>query len=369
MKIGVPKEIKDQEGRVAVTPDGAHFLIQKGHQVFIETDAGLNSGFSNEQYQQAGAELVSTSVAWAVDLVVKVKEPLESEYQYLDRQIVFTYLHLAGVTPSLTQELLKKGTTAIAYETLEDEQGRLPLLAPMSAVAGNMATLMGGYYLAEFNQGRGVQLGKVLGKRHGKVVIIGDGVVGQHAAQVAMGMGANVFVAGIDPAKMQQTKAAILPDVEFFLSSPEAIAEHVKEADLVVGAVLIHGAKAPKIISEQMIKSMAKGSVVVDVSIDQGGCIATSKPTSHSNPVFIQHGVIHYCVTNMPGAYPRTSTIALSDATLPYVLQIADAGKASLMTDETLVKAINTCDGKITCKVVAEGLGMLDSYQPIANFK
>jgi alanine dehydrogenase len=369
MKIGVPKEIKDQEGRVAVTPDGAHFLIQQGHQVMIETDAGLNSGFSNEQYQQAGAELVFTAAAWAVDLVVKVKEPLESEYQYLDRQIVFTYLHLAGVTPSLTQELLKKGTTAIAYETLEDEQGRLPLLAPMSAIAGNMATLMGAYYLAEFNQGRGVQLGKVLGKRHGKVVIIGDGVVGQHAAQVAMAMGANVFVAGIDPIKMQQTKASTLPDVEFFLSSQEAIAEHLKDADLVVGAVLIHGAKAPKIISEDMIKSMAKGSVVVDVSIDQGGCIATSKPTSHSNPVFIKHGVIHYCVTNMPGAYPRTSTIALSDATLPYILKIADAGKAALMTDKILAKAINTCDGKITCKAVAEGLGVLDSYQPIASFR
>lgn len=369
MKIGVPKEIKDQEGRVAVTPDGAHFLRQQGHQVLVEADAGLNSGFSNEHYQQAGAELVSAAEAWAVDLVVKVKEPLESEYRYLDRQIIFTYLHLAGVTPSLTQELLKKRTTAIAYETLEDQQGRLPLLAPMSAIAGNMATLMGAYYLAEFNQGRGVQLGKVLGKRHGKVVVIGDGVVGQHAAQVAMAMGANVFVAGIDTVKMRQTKAETLPDVEFFLSGREAIAEHLKDADLVVGAVLIHGAKAPKIVSEAMVKAMEKGAVVVDVSIDQGGCIATSKPTSHSHPVFIKHGVIHYCVTNMPGAYPRTSTIALSDATLPYVLKIADAGPASLLADEILAKAVNTYDGKITCKAVAEGLGMLDNYQPIASFR
>ncbi|TAK63958.1 alanine dehydrogenase [Methylobacter sp.] len=369
MRIGVPKETKDQEGRVAITPDGAHFLIQQGHQVFIEVDAGLGSGFSNEQYQQVGAQMVSTAAAWAVDLVVKVKEPLESEYQYLEQQIIFTFFHLAGVTPSLTQELLKKGTTAIAYETLEDEQGRLPLLAPMSAIAGNMATLMGSYYLAEFNQGSGVQLGKVLGKRHGKVVIIGDGVVGQHAAQVAMGMGANVFISGIDPANMQKIKNTLLPEAEFFLSSPENIGKYIKDADLVVGAVLIHGAKAPKIITEEMIKSMAKGSVVVDVSIDQGGCMETSKPTSHTNPVFIKHGVIHYCVTNMPGAYPRTSTIALSDATLPYVLRIADAGKASLITDKTLVKAINTYEGKITCKAVAEGLGMLDNYQPIANFK
>lgn len=368
MKIGVPKEIKDREGRVAITPDGVQHLIQKGHQVLIEIDAGLGSGFSNEQYQQAGAQLVSASAAWAVDLVVKVKEPLESEYPYLDRQMIFTYFHLAGVTPSLTQELLKKGIMAIAYETLEDEQGHLPLLAPMSAVAGNMAALMGGYYLAGFNQGRGVQLGKVLGKRHGKVVIIGDGVVGQHAAQVASGMAAEVFVAGIDPAHMQKIKTASLPDVEFFLSSPENIGEHIKDADLVIGAVLVRGAKAPKIISEDMIKSMAKGVVVVDVSIDQGGCIATSKPTSHSNPVFIKHDVIHYCVTNMPGAYPRTSTIALSDATLPYVLKIADAGKGALMADKTLAKAINTCDGKITCKAVAESLDMLDNYQSLDKF-
>jgi alanine dehydrogenase len=365
MRIGVPKEIKNKEGRVAITPDGVRYLTQKEHQVYVELDAGSESGFANEQYEQAGARMVSAAAAWAVDLVVKVKEPLESEYQYLDGQIVFTYFHLAGVTPSLTHELLKKAVTAIAYETLEDEQGRLPLLAPMSAIAGNMATLMGGYYLAKFNQGKGVQLGKVLGKRHGKVVIIGDGVVGQHAAQVACGMGANVFVAGINPVKMQQTKAEILPDAEFFLSSPDAIAEHVKDADVVVGAVLIHGAKAPKIISEDMIKSMAKGTVVVDVSIDQGGCMETSKPTSHTNPVFIKHDVIHYCVTNMPGAYPRTSTIALTDATLSYVLKIADAGKASLRTDKILVKAINTCDGKIACKTVAEGLGMLDCYQPI----
>lgn len=369
MIIGVPKETKNQEGRVAITPDGARRLIQQGHQVLVEVDAGLASGFSNEQYQQAGAQLVSTAAAWAVDLVVKVKEPLESEYQYLDQQIIFTYFHLAGVTPSLTHELLKKGTTAVAYETLEDEQGRLPLLAPMSAVAGNMATLMGGYYLAEFNQGRGVQLGKVLGKRHGKVVVIGDGVVGQHAAQVAVGMGAEVFVAGIDATHMRTIKNTLLPEVEFFLSSPENIAKHVKDADVVVGAVLIHGAKAPKIITEDMIKSMPKGSVVVDVSIDQGGCIETSKPTSHTHPIFIKHGVIHYCVTNMPGAYPRTSTIALSDATLPYVLKIANAGKASLLADNTLVKAINTCNGKITCKAVAEALDMLDNYQPIADFK
>ena len=368
MKIGVPKEIKDQEGRVAVTPCGTQHLVQQGHSVFIEIDAGLGSGFSNEQYQQAGAKLVSTAAAWAVDLVVKVKEPQESEYPYLDQQIIFTFFHLAGVTAHLTQQLLKKGITALAYETLEDEHGRLPLLAPMSAVAGNMAILMGSYYLAKFNQGKGVQLGKVLGKRHGNVLIIGCGVAGQHAAQVASAMGGNVFVADINMEIMQKLKATSLPNVEFFLSSPENISEHIKDADLLVGTVLVPGAKAPKLISEDMIKCMAKGSVVVDVSIDQGGCIETSKPTTHTSPVFINHGIIHYCVVNMPGAYPRTSTIALTDATIPYILKIANIGKESLITDETLIKAINTCYGKITCKAVAEGLNMLNDYQLISRF-
>lgn len=365
MKIGIPKEIKEKENRVAITPEGARYLIQRGHSVLLEHGAGLRSGFSDEHYEQVGVQLVSTAAAWAVDMVVKVKEPLESEYRYLGRQIIFTFFHLAGVTPELTLALLKKGTTAIAYETLEDKQGRLPILAPMSAVAGNMATLMGGYYLAKFNQGKGMQLGKVLGRRFGKVVVIGDGVVGQHAAQVASAMGADVFVAGIDLAAMQKLKAATLPDANFFLSNKENIAGHVVDADLVVGAVLCRGAKAPKIITEEMIKSMTEGSVVVDVSIDQGGCIETSRPTTHSDPVFIKHGVIHYCVTNMPGAYPRTSTIALVDATLPYIAKIADTGQASLQSEKELIKAINVFDGKITCKAVAEGLGMMEKYQSL----
>lgn len=361
MKIGVPKEIKDKEGRVAITPAGAKYLMEHGHCVVLEAGAGLGSGFADEQYRQAGVQLVSTEEAWAVDLVVKVKEPMPAEYPYLDSQRVFTFFHLAGVTPSLTEELLKKGTTAIAYETLEDEHGRLPILAPMSAIAGNMATLMGSYYLAAFNQGKGIQLGKVLGKPHGKVVVIGDGVVGQHAAQTASGMGAEVFVAGIDQAFMQNIKASVLPDADFFLSTPENISRHIVDADLVVGAVLCRGAHAPKVITEAMIKSMSKGSVVVDVSIDQGGCIETSRPTTHSDPVFIKHGVVHYCVTNMPGAYPRTATMALVDVTLPYILKIADSSKEALLSDKELAKAVNTFDGKIACKAVAEGLGMLDS--------
>lgn len=365
MKIGIPKEIKEKENRVAITPEAAKFLVQKGHSVLVEIDAGLGSGFSNELYEQAGAQLVSTVGAWAVDMVVKVKEPLASEYQHLDRQIVFTFFHLAGVSPELTLELLKKGVTAIAYETLEDELGRLPILAPMSAVAGNMATLMGSYYLAKFNQGKGMQLGRVLGKKFGKVVIIGDGVVGQHAGQVACAMGADVFIGGIDQQGMHKLKKSVLPEASFFLSNKESIQKHVIDADLVVGAVLCRGAKAPKIISEEMIRSMSEGSVVVDVSIDQGGCIETSRPTTHSDPVFIKHGVVHYCVTNMPGAYPKTSTIALVDVTLPYIAKIADAGHTLLKSDQQLAKAINVFDGKITCKAVAEGLGMMNRYQPL----
>lgn len=358
MKIGIPKEIKDQEGRVAMTPQGVQAVCAQGHSVVVETDAGLGAGFSNAQYQAAGAQLVSAAQAWAVDLVVKVKEPLPSEYPYLDTQMVFTFFHLAGVTPTLTEALLAKGTTAIAYETLEDAQGRLPILAPMSAIAGNMATLMGGYYLARFNHGKGLQLGKVLGKPHGKVVVVGDGVVGQHAAQVACGMGAEVWIAGIDEAFMGKLKATVLPDAQFFMSTPDNLSHHIADADLVVGAVLCRGAQAPKLITETMIRSMAEGSVVVDVSIDQGGCIATSKPTSHSHPVFIEHGVVHYCVTNMPGAYPRTATIALEDATLPYTLEIAALGKAGLLAQPHFAKAVNVMDGKITCPAVAQALGL-----------
>jgi alanine dehydrogenase len=360
MNIGVPKEIKDQEGRVALTPTGVQCLCDNGHSVLVETDAGLSAGFSNRQYLAAGAKMVSATAAWAVDLVVKVKEPLPAEYHYLATQMVFTFFHLAGVARGLTEALLAKGTTAITYETLEDENGRLPILAPMSAIAGNMATLMGAYYLAQFNHGKGLQLGNVLGKQHGKVLVVGDGVVGQHAAHVACGMGTEVWVAGIDPAFMADLKARVLPEANFFLSTPENISHHIANADLAIGAVLCRGAQAPKVITDAMIQSMSAGSVVVDVSIDQGGCIATSKPTSHSHPVFIEHGVVHYCVTNMPGAYPRTATIALEDATLPYILKLASLGKDQLLSDPCFSKAVNVIDGKITCKAVAEALGMED---------
>lgn len=363
MKIGVPKEIKNLEGRVALTPAGARGLVEAGHEVWVQREAGLGSGFADADYAQAGARLGGVDEAWDSELVVKVKEPEASEYPYLRQQMVFTYFHLAGVPRALTETLLERGTTAIAYETLEDAAGRLPLLAPMSAIAGNMAALVGAYYLARFNGGRGVQLGEVLGQRHGKVVVIGDGVVGSHAARSARGLGAEVYVAGLSAARGEQLRQEIAPDLVYFLSSPEAIAEQVRDADLVVGAVLLHGAKAAYVLTEDMVRAMQPGSVVVDVSIDQGGCVETSRPTSHSEPVFLRHGVIHYCVTNMPGAYPRTSTLALTSATLPYVLKLAGRGLAALREDPGFAKALNAYRGFLTCRPAAAGLGLQDRYR------
>lgn len=365
MKIGVPKEIKDKEARVAIIPTGVEKLVQTGNRVLIELDAGIASGFSNEQYQQAGAVMVSTDEAWAVDLVVKVKEPQESEYRYLASQIIFTFLHLAGVAKTLTEELVKKGTTALAYESLEDENGRLPILAPMSAIAGNMSVLMGAYYLARFNQGNGMQLGAVFNKSYGKVVILGDGVVGQHAAKVASAMGAKVMIAGLNEQRWLEINKELLPKVKFFKSNEENISRQIVDADLVIGAVLCRGEKAPKIITENMLKTMQTGSVVVDVSIDQGGCFETSKPTTHSAPVFIKHGVIHYCVTNMPGAYPKASTIALTDVTFKYIQDIADNFLDGVLSDKRRIKAISVFKGKIVSKKIAKELDLLEFYKPI----
>lgn len=367
MKIGIPKEIKNKENRVALTPDRAAVLVKAGHELIIETCAGVGSGFPDALYAEAGASLGSAAEAWACDLVVKVKEPEEPEYQYLRDQIVFTFFHLAGVPRSLTEALLERGTTAVAYETLEDAHRRLPLLAPMSAVAGNMAAAMGAFYLAKFNGGRGVQLGEVLGERHGKVVVIGDGVVGCHAARSAFGLGANVWVGGIDPARAEVVRRQA-GAVDWFLSDPETVAAHVRDADLVVGGVLRAGAKAEYVVTEAMVKSMQPGSVIVDVSIDQGGCVETSRPTSHSEPVYEKHGVIHYCVTNMPGAYPRTSTLALGQATFPYLEKLAASGLAALREDAGFAKALNTYKGYLTCKPVAEVYGLMERYKAFGDF-
>ncbi|HLF11133.1 MAG TPA: alanine dehydrogenase, partial [Gammaproteobacteria bacterium] len=357
MKVGVPKELKDNENRVGLTPEGAAALAAAGHDVLIERNAGLGCGIENRDYQAAGARLCSADEAWATELVIKVKEPLESEYRYFGGQIVFAYFHLSGLDRALTAALLRSGTTALAYETVEDENGRFPLLAPMSAIAGSMAPLMGSYYLAKSNGGRGTLIGELLGQRHGKVVILGDGVVGRNACRVASALGGRVFIFGLFPERAAELER-LYAGVQYVLSTPENLARHLQDADLLVGAVLRPGARAPHVVTEAMVKSMPEGSVIVDVSIDQGGCVATSRPTSHSDPVFIAHGVIHYCVTNMPGAYPRTSTFALTGATLPYVSRIANGGIAAVLADPGFAKGVNTHKGHIAYEAVAAALGL-----------
>jgi len=367
MKIGVPKEIKDKENRVALTPDGARRLVREGHEVIIQTSAGLGAGFEDSAYHKVGARTGEISTAWDVNLVLKVKEPQEAEYQQLQGQMVFTYFHLAGVAPSLTAALLKTKTTAVAYETLEDEKGKLPLLAPMSAVAGNMSITMGNYYLAKSQGGKGVQLGNVQGQTNGKVVVIGDGVVGRHAARTAAGMGAKVYIGGRHANRAEQLKKEISDSLVFYPSGSKQIEELLLDADLVIGAVLLAGAKAPYVVKKEVVAQMEPGSVIVDVSIDQGGCIETSRPTSHSDPVYTEFGVTHYCVTNMPGAYPKTSTLALTGATLPYVSRLASKGIDDFLSEPGLAKAINTYKGSITYHPVAEALGMMPEYNPITE--
>lgn len=363
MKIGLPKEIKDKENRVALTPRGVAALCASGHTVVVQAGAGVGSGFEDAEYAASGARIGDVGEAWDCDLVVKVKEPLEPEHSYLASQVLFTFFHLAGCAPNLTRALVDRGTTAIAYETLEDDAGRLPLLAPMSAIAGNMAALVGAYYLARTHGGKGVQLGEVLGARYGRVLIIGDGVVGFHAARSAYGLGARVTIAGLFPERAETLRSAIGPDLGFFLSEPSAIAEELKRTDLLIGAVLRHGAKADFVVNREMLRNMESGSVLVDVSIDQGGCVETSRPTSHSDPVFMAEGVLHYCVTNMPGAYPRTSTLALTEATLPYVAKLADHGLDALRSNPGFAKALNVFRGHITCRAVADALNMSELYR------
>ena len=366
MKIGVLKEVKENENRVALTPAGAHALTGAGHIVRVQSGAGAGSGFPDTDYTQAGADLVAAAPAWDTELVLKIKEPLTQEYEHLGEQLVFTYFHLAGVTPTLTAALLAHRTTAIAYETVEDNQGKLPLLAPMSAVAGNMAATMGNYYLARFNNGKGMLLSRIFGERFGKIVIIGDGVVGRHCARVADSMGANVYIVGRHRDRVPELQDDISGDIHFVLSTSENIAAELADADLVVGAVLRRGARAPHVVTAAMVRDMQPGSVIVDVSIDQGGCVETSRPTTHSTPVYEKYAVIHYCVTNMPGAYPRLSTIALTNATLPYVFKLADSGLDALRTDQGFALGVNTHDGHITCQAVAEALNLMNKFRKFA---
>jgi alanine dehydrogenase len=356
MIIGVPKEIKDKENRVALTPAGAKSLVQSGHKVKIESGAGNGTGFPDNDYINTGAEIVGTAAAWNTDLVLKVKEPQQKEYSCLKNNILFTYLHLAGVASALTENLIKAKTTAIAYETVEDQDKRFPLLAPMSAIAGNMAALVGAYYLAKINGGKGIQPGRIQSTRHGMIMVLGDGVVGQHAALTADGIGANVFLFGKSKGKLQAFSASRPNAIQFVESNETNIRQHLRDTDLLIGAVLIPGNRAPHLVTEEMVKVMQPGSVIVDVSIDQGGCIETSHPTTHSDPVFVKHGIIHYCVSNMPGAYPRTATLALTHETLPYVTRLANEGMSALKKDPAFARGVNTYNGFITYKPVAEAL-------------
>lgn len=368
MKIGIPKEIKNNEYRVAITDAGVLSLVKAGHEVLVETGAGLGSAFTDEDYIQAGATIVPTAQqAWDVDMVLKVKEPIAQEFQYFkEGLILFTYLHLAP-EPELTQALLNNKVIGIAYETVQLPNRSLPLLTPMSEVAGKMSTQIGAHYLEKLGGGKGILLGGVSGVPRAKVTVIGGGIAGTNAAKVAIGMGANVTIIDVSPERLRQLEDVFGNEIQTLMSNPYNIANAVKEADLVVGSVLIPGAKAPKLVTEEMIKSMSPGSVVVDIAIDQGGCFETSeKITTHDNPTFVKHGVVHYTVANMPGAVPRTSTIALTNNTIPYALQIANKGylKACLQ-DAALRSGLNTLEGHVVYEAVADAQGL--PYTPVED--
>ena len=357
MIIGVPKEIKTEEFRVGLTPTGARELVRDGHRVCIETGAGEGSGFSDDEYRKAGAESADRETVFRqAELIVKVKEPIPPEYDLLREGIaLFTYLHLAP-NFELTRVLLDRNVTGLAYETLEKD-GRLPLLAPMSEVAGRMAPLMASYYLQKFKGGSGILPTGVSGVRPGKIVILGAGVVGTNAARVAMGLGMETVVINRDPAGLQRIDEQFKGRVRTLPLSAHAVEEEIREADIVIGAVLVPGGRTPILITREMLKTMKRGSVIVDVAVDQGGCIETSHPTTHDDPVFEVEGIIHYCVANMPGAYPRTSTLALTNATLPYVKLLANKGiEKAIQEDPAIRSSLNTYQGKIMNAALAEAM-------------
>ncbi|MDD3049488.1 MAG: alanine dehydrogenase [Bacilli bacterium] len=357
MIIGIPKEIKNNENRVAMTPAGVFSLCKAGHQVYVETSAGVGSGFSDEEYKKSGAIISNCDDVFAkADLIVKVKEYLESEYHYLrEDQIVFTYLHIANNEP-FAKALIASRSTSIAYETVEFNH-TLPLLTPMSEVAGRMAVQVGANMLQKANGGSGILLGGVPGVMPAEVVVIGGGKVGLNAARIACGLGANVQVFDVNAERMAYIDEISNGVIHTIYNNEYNLRNALKNADLVIGAVLIPGAKAPKLVSEEMVKEMKEGSAIVDVAIDQGGCIETcDHTTTHDNPTFVKHGVLHYSVANMPGAVPRTSTIALSNATLPYVIKLADKGLDALKENAGFMKGLNTYQGSYTCKAVAEAL-------------
>ncbi|EJV79496.1 MULTISPECIES: alanine dehydrogenase [Bacillus] len=361
MRIGIPTEIKNNENRVAMTPAGAVHLVQNGHEVFVQKGSGVGSGFTDEEYVQAGAKLVETAEeAWNQDMVMKVKEPVESEYGYFrEGLILFTYLHLAP-EPELTKALIDNKVVSIAYETVQLDNRSLPLLAPMSEVAGRMSAQIGAQFLEKNKGGKGILLAGVPGVKRGKVTIIGGGQAGTNAAKIAVGLGADVTIIDLSAERLRQLDDIFGNQVKTLMSNPYNIAEAVRESDLVIGAVLIPGAKAPKLVTEEMIQSMEPGSVVVDIAIDQGGIFETTdRITTHDNPTYEKHGVVHYAVANMPGAVPRTSTLALTNVTVPYAVQIANKGyKDACLGNSALLKGINTLDGYVTFEAVAEAHGL-----------
>ena len=368
MIIGVPKEIKDNEARVGVTPAGAKALTEAGHTVLVETQAGAQSGFPDEDYQSAGAEIVGEpGWVWGkADLVVKVKEPIEKEYVFFrEGLILFTYLHLAPV-PALTDKLLESKVIGIAYETVRDRQGTLPLLTPMSEVAGRMSVQVGASYLERERGGRGILLGGVPGVPPAHVCILGGGVVGTNAAKIALGFGAKTTLIDVNLNRLRELDDIFGGRLYTLASNSYNIACATREADLVIGGVLIPGATAPRIVTRAMVAQMKKGAVIVDVAIDQGGCVETAKPTSHSNPSFVVDGVVHYCVTNMPGAVPNTSTLALTNSTFPYLLRLANLGaREALRQDAGLAEGLNTWLGTLTYRGVAES--QLRPWTPAAS--
>jgi alanine dehydrogenase len=355
MRIGVPKEIKDQEFRVGLTPAAVQLLVRQGHEVFIEAGAGLGSGFEDAHYQHLGATVVpSAKTIWEQELIVKVKEPLAAEYPLIQKdQLLFTYLHLAANRP-LTEALIDSGATCIAYETVELSNGQLPLLTPMSIIAGRLSIQFGARFLEKQQGGRGVLLGGIPGVRPGRVVILGGGTVGTEAARMAVGLGARVQILDINVDRLNYLETLFGSRVEYLYSSAKTISEIIPEADLLVGAVLVTGDRAPTLVTRQQVAQMPPGAVIVDVAVDQGGCVETLRTTSHSDPVYLEEGVLHYGVPNMPGAVPWTATQALTNVTLPYVAKLAKFGLAALEQDPALAKGLNVAQGKICHPIVRQ---------------
>ncbi|MCD6225344.1 MAG: alanine dehydrogenase [Deltaproteobacteria bacterium] len=361
MIIGILKEIKAAENRVSMTPAGVETLVHNSHAVLVEKDAGKGTGFTDKDYVKAGGEIIASpaKIYNQADMVMHVKEPLPSEYDLIRKnQIIFTFLHLAA-NEKLTRALIKNRSVCIAYETIQKTDGSLPLLTPMSEIAGRLAVQQGAGFLEMTHGGRGVLLGGVPGVNPGTVVVIGGGTAGVNAARMACGLGAKVYLLEINLARLRYLSDVMPKNCFLIMSGPAAIRKFVKKADLVVGAVLRPGARAPRLITRPMLKTMKKGSVIVDIAIDQGGCFETSKPTTHIDPVYTVNGVLHYCVANIPGAVPRTSTIALTNATLPYVVEIADKGwKRAARENSSIASGLNVVDGKVTCRGVSDALGL-----------